>query len=442
MQQALSYGAVHAEPPQEFCGGNLGLFCVIVVREEQRKMQLTDRHYPFPTKMNKKHAKFNAVLRPQAKQIHAPQRRNISAGPISVCVRTTIILAIAIAGLEGMLMAQSSAGGTLRLSAGRGTPKSTLGFEPPPTFPDFTACKATAREPNLDWKAIITNGGPARGFSEIMPSFGEALTSEQIDDVIQYLRSLCRESSWSRGELNLPRALVTEKAFPEDEAVITTAINAEGTPGTDLTLVYERRFGSRNQIEAAIPFSFAKQDPGGWRGGVGDIVLGYRRLLVSSLRSGSILSLQGEAILPTGNRARGFGNGVLFFETFASYGQLLPKRNFLQFQSGIELPTRTEEANRAVYWRINYGKSLSQGMGFGRMWTPMVELLADRELASGERTNWDLVPQLQVTLSQRQHIRANVGIRFPVNDAGSRTTQLLFYLLWDWFDGGLREGWK
>jgi len=421
-------------------------------------MQLTDGHHPYPMKMNKKHAKLCTVLRPQARQIHAPQRRNISAGAISGCVRTTIILAIAIAGLEGMLMAQSSAGGTLRLSAGRaifqrgcntchgpdgkGTPKSTLGFEPPPTFPDFTACKATAREPNHDWKAIITTGGPARGFSEIMPSFGEALTSEEIDDVIQYLRSLCRESSWPRGELNLPRALVTEKAFPEDEAVISTAIDAEGIPGTDLTLVYERRFGSRNQIEAAIPFSFSKQDPGSWRGGVGDIVLGCRRLLVSSLRSGSILSLQGEAILPTGNRAKGFGKGVPFFETFASYGQLLPKKSFLQFQSGIELPTRTEEANRAVYWRINFGKSLSQGMGFGRMWAPMVELLADRELASGERTNWDFVPQFQVTLSQRQHIRANVGIKFPVNDAGSRATQLLFYLLWDWFDGGLREGWK
>jgi hypothetical protein len=242
--------------------------------------------------------------------------------------------------------------------------------------------------------------------------------------------------------MNLPRALMTEKAFPEDEAVITAAINAEGTPGTDFKIVYERRFGARNQIEVSIPFSFARQETNSWHGGVGDIGLGYRRLLVSNLRSGSILSVQGEAILPTGNRDRGFGTGVLFFETFASYGQILPKGSFLQFQSGIELPSRPEEANKAAYWRINFGKRLYQGLGFGRMWTPMIELLADRELATNAGTNWDLLPQFQVTLSRRQHIRANIGIKFPVNNAGPRSTQVLFYLLWDWFDGGLRDGWK
>jgi mono/diheme cytochrome c family protein len=324
---------------------------------------------------------------------------------------------------------------------GRGTPLSTLGFEPPATFPDFTVCKATAREPDIDWKAIISHGGPARGFSDIMPSFVELLTSGQIDMVIKYLRSLCRED-WPRGELNLPLALVSEKAFPEDEALLRGTVNAQGDPGAAFSLGYERRFGAKNQIEAVLPFSFNRQDGGTWIGGVGDIVLGYKRVLISSLRSGSILSVQGETILPTGNRSKGLGTGVLFFETFASYGQLLPKQCFFQFQSGIELPTRPEEASRAAYWRTLFGKSLRQGSGFGRMWTPMVELLADRELESGQKTNWDLLPQFQVTLSARQHIRANIGIRLPVNDAGIRPKQIMFYLLWDWFDGGLRDGWK
>ncbi|MCX6627900.1 MAG: cytochrome c [Candidatus Solibacter sp.] len=95
---------------------------------------------------------------------------------------------------------------------GRGAVDATRGFEPPPTFPDFTACNATTREPNRDWSAIIHNGGQARGFSEIMPSFREALTSDQIEKVIGHVRGFCREPSWPRGELNLPRALVTEKA--------------------------------------------------------------------------------------------------------------------------------------------------------------------------------------------------------------------------------------
>jgi mono/diheme cytochrome c family protein len=325
--------------------------------------------------------------------------------------------------------------------SGRGTPKSTLGFEPPKTFPDFTVCNATAREANRDWKAIITNGGPARGFSDIMPSFAEMLTSEQIDMVIEHLRALCRED-WPRGELNLPRALVSEKAFPEDEAVISGTVNA-GTPGAaDFTLVYERRFGARNQIELSLPVSADQQDAGNWVAGVGDVALGYKRVLLSNLRSGSILAAQGEMVLPTGDASKGLGTGVLFFEGFASYGQLLPKQSFFQFQAGFELPTQPEEANRAVFWRTLVGKSLAQDSGFGRMWTPMVELLADRELETGQRTNWDLVPQFQVTLSARQHVRANVGVKIPVNDRAARPKQILFYLLWDWFDGGLREGWR
>jgi hypothetical protein len=35
----------------------------------------------------------------------------------------------------------------------------------------------------------------------------------------------------------------------------------------------------------------------------------------------------------------------------------------------------------------------------------------------------------------------NIGTRIPVNNSGQRNTQILFYLLWDWFDGGLRDGW-
>jgi mono/diheme cytochrome c family protein len=393
---------------------------------------------------------------PQTAEAHSP--RNLSGHTFPGCLRASILIASALIILSGTLLARPAGGGKMEFKTGkevfergcitchgpdgRGTPSSTLGFEPPPTFPDFANCTATTREPNHDWKAIIIHGGPARGFSEIMPSFLELLTSGQIDMVVEHLRAFCKGSSWPRGEMNLPRALMTEKAFPEDEAVITAAINAEGDPGTDFKIVYERRFGARNQIEASIPFSFTRPETDGWHGGIGDIGLGYRRLLVSNLRSGSILSIQGEAVLPTGNRDRGFGTGVLFFETFASYGQLLSRDSFLQFQSGIELPTRPEEANKAAYWRFNFGKRLYQGLGYGRMWTPMIELVADRELATGANTNWDLLPQFQVTLSRRQHIRANIGIKFPVNNAGPRSTQVLFYLLWDWFDGGLRDGWK
>jgi hypothetical protein len=35
----------------------------------------------------------------------------------------------------------------------------------------------------------------------------------------------------------------------------------------------------------------------------------------------------------------------------------------------------------------------------------------------------------------------NIAVRVPVTDSSNRDTQILFYLLWDWFDGGFFDGW-
>jgi mono/diheme cytochrome c family protein len=322
---------------------------------------------------------------------------------------------------------------------GKGAPDTQVGFDKPATFPDFTECSQTTPELDVDWKATIREGGYGRGFSRIMPSFRDALTSAQIDLVIGYLRSFCRSDRWPRGELNLPRALSTEKAFPEDETVLTTAVNAQGAAGVSNELVYEHRLTARNQMEVSVPFAFAK-DSGRWLGGLGDIGFGLKRILAANAHT--IFSVQGEVILPTGNREKGLGSGVTVFETFGSVGQILPGNSFVQAQLGMENPTHTSTAPRAVYWRTALGKSFRQEDGVGRMWSPIVELLADRDLLTGAKTNWDVQPQFQVTLNRRQHIRANVGVRVPASNREGRSAQIVFYLLWDWFDGGLLEGWK
>jgi hypothetical protein len=48
---------------------------------------------------------------------------------------------------------------------------------------------------------------------------------------------------------------------------------------------------------------------------------------------------------------------------------------------------------------------------------------------------------MQITLNRRQHIMANVGVRVPLTDPDVRNTQVVVYVLWDWFDGGFFEGW-
>jgi len=274
-----------------------------------------------------------------------------------------------------------------------------------------------------------------------MPSFAEALTLDQINKVVQYLRSLCDDPSWPLGELNLPRALATEKAFPEDEVVLTTAVNSSGPGGVSTEFIYEKRFGAKNQLELAAPFNFLQRDSGGWRGGVGDLVVGFKRVLFHSSHTNSILSVQGEVAAPTGNRTLDLGSGVTTFETFAAFGQRLPHLSFFQLQAGAELPAHTDKTPQAVFWRTAVGKTFSQNHGFGRIWTPITEFLADRDLETGAKTNWDILPQLQISLSKRQHILANVGVRTPLNNTAGRSTQVVFYVLWDVFDGGLREGW-
>ncbi|MFW5947846.1 MAG: cytochrome c, partial [Gemmatimonadota bacterium] len=84
------------------------------------------------------------------------------------------------------------------------------------------------------------------------------------------------------------------------------------------------------------------------------------------------------------------------------------------------------------------GKTFTSGP-FGRAWSPMVEVLGSRALESGAEVEWDIVPQMQVTLNTRQHVMANVGVRIPTDDA--REPEVLLYVLWDWFDGGFFEGW-
>ena len=323
---------------------------------------------------------------------------------------------------------------------GKGTPKTIAAFEPPRTFPDFTRCDQTTPELDNDWRATIANGGPFRGFSQIMPSFREALTAEQINKVIDYLRGFCTISVWPRGELNLPRALVTEKAFPENEVVVTTTLNAGGAPGVGNEIVYEQRFSARNEVEVSVPVNFVNQNHI-WYGGVGDMTLGLKHQIFSNFRKGSILSVQGEAIFPTGSTAHGLYSGVFAFETFVAYGQLLSAKTFFQVQVGSELPTDTTKTPRAIFWRNAVGKEFNQSHGLGRMWSPMMEFIADRDLQTGAKTNWDVIPEMQVTLSKRQHIRANVGVRIPASNTSGRNIQVLFYLLWDWQDGRLTEGW-
>lgn len=321
---------------------------------------------------------------------------------------------------------------------GKGESIKQLGLQTSP--PDFTDCDFANREPDGDWVAVAHQGGPTRGFSTEMPAFGEALTVDELQKVMNHVRSFCTNNNWPRGELNLPRALVTEKAYPEDEAVISSFIDVENEGAVTTEIVYEQRFGARNQIEIVLPFGYSEMPGGSWSGGhMGDMAIGVKRAFYHSYNSGTIFSLTGEVILPTGDRATGFGKGTTVLEPFASFGQLLPANSFLHVQTGLEYPVLQDKAENEAFWRAALGKSINPNP-WGRTWSPMVEVLGSKALESGTEVHWDLVPQMQITLNKRQHVMLNIGYRIPVDDT-SRDSQLMVYILWDWFDGGFFEGW-
>ncbi|MEQ1857844.1 MAG: c-type cytochrome [Longimicrobiales bacterium] len=327
---------------------------------------------------------------------------------------------------------------------GRGLELALVGFEE--ALPDFTDCNFATREPDADWTAIAHQGGPVRGFSTMMPAFGAALPVEQIARIIGHIRTLCTEPEWPRGELNLPRALLAEKAFPEDEWVIEADADFSDQSGVAGKFVWEQRFGSRSQIEVAIPYGWVElSDAGGlpgathWASGLGDLVLGVKHAAYVSNEQGRIFAVGAEIVLPTGDEAKGLGADGAKTEGFLSFGQALPSDAFVQAQTGAEIPLY-DGGEREGFARLVLGKTFVSGQ-WGRSWTPMIEVQAKRELEGGVPTAVDVVPQMQVSLNTRQHVLASVGLLVPATETSGRSVRLLAYLLLDWFDGGFFQGW-
>ena len=301
---------------------------------------------------------------------------------------------------------------------GRGQPMAVRGFDTDP--PDFTDCSLTTPEADLDWYSVIHRGGPVRAFDSMMPAFGDELSDAEIGKLIGYLRGFCTERGWPHGDLNMPRPFVTEKAYPENEAVVTATMGRGGERAVSSVFLYEHRVGRRGQYEI-----FARD--------VDEIGGAYKHVMLDSHRSGSIFSGGGEVKVQT-------GGAVL--EAFVTLSQALPMvtDGFMHAHAGFETPADAGSAPKEAFWRLAVGKSFMEHT-WGRAWSPMVELLASRAIQAGTTNEWDVLPQMQVSLSTRQHVLLNAGVRVPVTQRDSRRTSVLVYVLWDWFDGSFFSGW-
>jgi hypothetical protein len=333
---------------------------------------------------------------------------------------------------------------------GAGQPQAVVGFDV--HLPDFRDCTFSTSEPTADWFAVVHEGGPVRALDRMMPAFGGALRDEEIARAVDYVRGFCRAlPEWPLGELNLPRALFTEKAFPENEVVLTSTVALRGAGNVMNELVYEQRLGAAAMFEVGVPFgvldvreapaAMPGTAPVGWTAGLGDLCAAFKLAVAHSARTGSIVALGLDASFPTARADRGLGAGVIILDPFVAYGQLLPANAFVQVHAGADLPVDFDVANPELFWRAALGWSVAAHR-FGRMFSPMLEVLGGRELrARDAAVTWDLAPQIQVTLSRRKHVRLDVGGRIPVNRTEGRPAQLGAYLLWDWYEGSPVSGW-
>lgn len=293
---------------------------------------------------------------------------------------------------------------------GRGTAAATTRLEVPPA--DLRDCKGSTAEPEDRWVAIVTQGGAAFGLSLDMPAFGDAASPAQIRAVVRYARSLCGELGWPPGELNFPRAFLVEKAYPEDEVVLTERARGQ-------ELIYERRLGRRFQVEASARTVFDGQ-PKSFDGVTG--ALKYN--LWYSLERRALASVGIEATPPLGRQ------DVWDIEPFLAFGFAPATTTVVQ---GEVVGSWEESAGiTALSYRLGVGREI------GRV-VPMLEAGWTAPIHGVSALS--MYPQLWVRLSRLGHVAGSVGAELPATGPEPRHPRLIAFVLWDYGDAPLLRGW-
>jgi mono/diheme cytochrome c family protein len=289
---------------------------------------------------------------------------------------------------------------------------------------DFTECKITTPEGDSDWEAVISQGGPAAGLSSQMPAFGDFLKPAQVSEFVAYIRNFCQEKGWPSGNLNLPRPMFAEKAFPENELIFAPVVSHRTDEPAEIgfAAIYEKRLGKRAQLEAVLPLgSVGGED--GRNSGVGDIEIGLKYALTPSATN-HLFSVGFDVSTPTGSESNGLGEGQYFFEPYISTATVIGSQTYLQTQFKLEFPQNEPWADRAFIYNIYLGRDhrLSPStMTYG------IEL-------NGENDEVALTPQLRKGLSRTGALAAAFGVRVPVNHFDEQGVKFVGYLLWEFLE--------
>jgi hypothetical protein len=291
---------------------------------------------------------------------------------------------------------------------------------------DFTDCKVTTPEPDVDWERAIAKGGPGVGLSPQMPAFEDSLAPEQITLFVSHIRGFCTETGWPTGNVNFPRPILTEKAFPENEVVLLPAIShysedaAPGITEGSFKAIYERRFGKQSMFEISVPLVTTNALLTR-TSGLGDMAVGLKH---AALFTGTrIVSVGIELALPTGDRFKDHGSGAIKIEPYLSAGFMLGDW-YWQSQLKPEISTNTSRAGHHFVYNTYVGRDTSDAPN---TWTIGVELNGEDDLVA-------LTPQIRKGLTGTGALAASFGMMLPLNNREEQGMRWVGYLLWEYLE--------
>jgi mono/diheme cytochrome c family protein len=290
-----------------------------------------------------------------------------------------------------------------------------------------------SREPISDWKTVVTHGGPALGFSEKMPAFGESLSGQDIDNVLAYIKTLGGEHDYPDGDLNLFLPIRTKKAFPEDEWVWKQRYTQqEGDNVWRNVLEYEFRIGQRAQ--GVIEVTHRTQ---GGETEFGYFEPGFKYVLDHDKRAGHIFTLGGNLAVPLNSD----DNWLLL--PYLALGKILAEEWTLQGSARLKLDLKDSDRHAAEFAGIVHWVHTP----WPRSVFPALEVIAEVPFESGtgedrkDAVQFSVLPQVRIGLNRRGHVALNAGLELPLNDTDRYDWRAYVYLIWDFADGGFFEGW-
>jgi mono/diheme cytochrome c family protein len=292
---------------------------------------------------------------------------------------------------------------------------------------DFTNCRITSEDPVEMVEGVVRHGGPWAGLSPAMPAWEGTLSDQQIADVASYVKTLCTDPNWVPGELNLPRALVTGKAFPEQEAILGGRFGRNGKKVTELFAELEYRVNGRTGIEVTPRYQWMS-GTGGSESGLGDTSISVRHVIAWDPVQLWLATIGLELSLPTGSKTRGLGMGEVVWEPFVRGGWDW-HQFVLQTSFALVLPTETSNTNAAFAYDVAIGRYFQPDPRL--QITPMIEFNSETHMtgaAKGE-TMSAVLPEVRVKWLQWS---AAVGVQVPMTGLRDFDVRPLFDIVYEY----------